>query len=146
MSESDLVSVRREIAASAEELFDAWLDADSLAQWMRPMGIPRTTAKVDARVGGAFEVVMHGTDGDIRHTGHYRTIDRPHRLSFTWYSPATQQRETVVTVEFRPARGKTEVVVTHERLPGADARRSHTTGWSDALDLLARKFAAQRTA
>ena len=38
------VTVRRQIAASAEELFDAWLDARSLGTWLRPRGIRETRA------------------------------------------------------------------------------------------------------
>ena len=30
------VAVRREIKASPEEIFDAWLDPDSLGEWMSP--------------------------------------------------------------------------------------------------------------
>lgn len=40
VSKVPTVTLRREIAASAEELFDAWLDPASLAVWMRPGGTP----------------------------------------------------------------------------------------------------------
>ncbi len=46
------ITVRRTIEASAEEIFDAWLDADSLAAWMQPGEVLRATARTDARVGG----------------------------------------------------------------------------------------------
>lgn len=37
---------------------------------MRPSGIERTTARVDPRPGGTFEIVMHRDTGDgIVHTG-----------------------------------------------------------------------------
>jgi uncharacterized protein YndB with AHSA1/START domain len=133
------VTVRREIGASAKDVFDAWLDPASLAIWMRPGGVPRSTAKVDPRVGGAFEIVMHAVEGPIRHAGIYRVIDRPKRLVFTWISPATHFTDSLVTVEFLAGRSPktTEVVVTHELLPDTDAVASHTEGWTQALELLA---------
>jgi uncharacterized protein YndB with AHSA1/START domain len=130
------VVVRRRIAASPAELFDAWLDPQALAIWMRPSGIRRTTATSDARVGGRYEILMEGEQTTHPHHGVYRLIDRPRRLVFTWISNATEGRETLVTVDFQPHGELTEVVVTHERLPeGASA--SHTEGWTSALARLA---------
>src|SRR5262245_8682397 len=119
------VVVRRTIAASAEDLFDAWLDPEALAIWMRPFNM-KTTAKVDARVGGRFEILMQG-DSAFPHTGEYRVIDRPKRLVFTWISKGTEQRESLVTVDFLRTSKQTEVVVTHELLPHSQ-RTSHTNG------------------
>jgi len=127
-----VLTVRRRIDAPADELFDAWLDPSALAQWMRPPGIERTEARLDAREGGAFEIVMHTADGPVHHSGVYRRIERPHRLVFTWVSPFTDAHETLVSVEFRADRGSTEVVVTHERLP-AQWRADHEQGWAGAL-------------
>jgi uncharacterized protein YndB with AHSA1/START domain len=83
------VTVRREIAAPAEDLFDAWLDAQSLGSWFRPCG-GETRAETDPRVGGTFRIVMVDDESSIVHTGTYREIDRPRRLVFTWSSPATR--------------------------------------------------------
>jgi uncharacterized protein YndB with AHSA1/START domain len=130
------VVVRRTIAASPEELFDAWLDAEALGAWMRPSGIRRTSAKTDARVGGCFEIVMHGDETAYLHRGVYAVIDRPRRLVFTWSSPATGGLDTLVTVDFLPIDRRTEVVVTHEQVP-AGARESHTRGWTSAIERLA---------
>jgi uncharacterized protein YndB with AHSA1/START domain len=130
------VVARRVIAASAEVLFDAWLDPQALAVWMRPGTIRRTTASTDARVGGRYEISMHGDEATYPHQGVYRVIDRPRRLVFTWMSKATGGYESIVTVDFLPAGGLTEVVVTHEQLPGG-ARESHTEGWTSALERLA---------
>ena len=130
------IVVRRTIAATVDELFDAWLDPESLAQWMRPGSSIPSSAKVDARVGGAFEVVMHHDSGPNRHYGEYRVIERNKRLQFTWLSHATHHTETLVTVEFHPQDGGTEIVLTHERMPDHDAGIKHTNGWNKALDLL----------
>lgn len=133
------VCVRRTIGASPGEVFDAWLDADILAQWMTTRAFTHATASCDAREGGAFEIVMHGPEGAIRHSGNYLTIDRPRKLVFSWRSPATAQRDSLVTVEFFGHADTTEIVVTHCQLP-ADACGSHAEGWSDVLLLMAHLF------
>ena len=130
------VVVRRSIAASAEELFDAWLDPEALAIWMRPgAGIHKTQAAVEARVGGRFEINMHAESGVIPHSGVYQVIDRPRRLVFTWFSPHTGERDSLVTVDFLPRGKQTEVIVTHEQLPEAK-REAHHGGWTRALEKL----------
>ena len=137
------VVVKRKIAAPAQQLFDAWLNPTSLAEWMRPCssGTQRSTAKVDARKGGAFEIVMHVPSGPVRHTGVYQTIDAPKRLAFTWNSPHAGQQDSLVTVDFIADGQATEVVVTHERLPDG-AQKGHTGGWTEILESLAKAFAA----
>jgi uncharacterized protein YndB with AHSA1/START domain len=131
------VTVRREIAAPAAVLFDAWLDAASLAVWMLPGDTKRTDIRLDARVGGAFEFVMHTPKGPISHTGTYREISRPRRIVFTWNSPYAGQTDSLVTVEFKPLRGTTEIVLTHAGLPSAEMAAAHNGGWSDIVALFA---------
>ena len=132
------IVVKRTFPATVEELFDAWLDPESLAQWMHPGTASRCTASVDARVGGAFEVVMHLENGPRRHYGEYRVIERNKKLVFTWYSDVTHHTETLVTVEFHAASATTEIVLTHERMPDHEAGVRHTRGWTLALELLER--------
>jgi uncharacterized protein YndB with AHSA1/START domain len=132
---SAAVVVRRTIAASAEDLFDAWLDPQALALWMRPGTIQSTVAQVEARVGGSYEITMQGTSGPIVHKGVYRIIERPIRLAFTWITAFTENRETLVTVDFIRLGQRTEVVVTHEQLPES-ALPSHHKGWTSGLEHL----------
>jgi uncharacterized protein YndB with AHSA1/START domain len=50
---TDTLVVRRLIPVPREQVFAAWLDPASLAQWMRPGDdLTRATAEVDARLGG----------------------------------------------------------------------------------------------
>jgi uncharacterized protein YndB with AHSA1/START domain len=129
------VVVRRTISAPAEDLFDAWLDPEALAVWMRPGAIRSTVAKVEPRKGGSYEITMQGQSGPIVHRGVYQQIDRPKRLVFTWASPGTEFRDTLVTVDFVPVDNSTEVIVTHEQLPES-AQPSHSMGWSRGLENL----------
>jgi len=128
------VTVRREIAAAAEDLFDAWLEAQSLGSWLRPSGIRETRAETDPRVDGTFRIVMVDDESSTVHTGTYREIDRPRRLVFTWSSPSTRFRDSIVTVTFQPSADGSTVVEIHQvGLPDEEARASHHAGWSDVL-------------
>jgi uncharacterized protein YndB with AHSA1/START domain len=130
------VRVQRTFDASPERVFDAWLDAGALAQFMRPG--PTMTCDVvnDPKVGGRFFITMMG-EGEVHpHGGEYRTIDRPRKLVFTWYSKGSAMNETVVTVELRPvAGGKTELTLTHVGLSEKQIE-PHTGGWSRIVELL----------
>ena len=138
------LTVRRKIAAPAQDIFDAWLDPKAMAEWMRPCSVStkQSDVKVDARVGGAFEIVMHVASGPIPHTGTYQVIERPRKIVFTWNSVHAGQNDSLVTVEFHPDGKSTEVVLTHERLP-AGAVAGHTGGWTEILEGLEKSLGVQ---
>ena len=134
MTDEYSLTVRREIAGPAEDLFDAWLDAESLGSWLRPAGIRETRAETDPQVGGTFRIVMVDDESSTVHAGTYLEIDRPRRLVFTWSSPATGFRDSIVTVSFQPSSNSSTVVEIHQvGLPDEEAKRSHHAGWSDIL-------------
>jgi uncharacterized protein YndB with AHSA1/START domain len=135
------VTVRREIAAPAEPLFDAWLDPQQLSAWMHPRAISETRAETDPREGGEFRIVMVRGDEDLLHKGTYLEIDRPSRLVFTWSSPATHHRDSVVTVTFEPLASDLTLVAVHQvGLPDEESAAGHTEGWTDGLAVLARQY------
>ena len=128
--------VRRRIAAQRERVFEAWLDSESLAHWMRPGNFTHAAVTVDPRVGGGFRIVMQGRpEGDVEHRGEYLAIEPPSLLSFTWISRHTDDRPTVVTIEFHERGTGTELVLTHRGLPAREIE-GHRQGWTDILRLL----------
>ena len=124
--------IRRFIPVARERVFAAWLDPESLAQWMRPGKTAEATAVVDPRVGGKFRIVMAQGSEKFEHTGEYLLIEPPGRLSFTWISAATDLRPTEVTIDFWERDGGTELVLTHRRLPPSQLD-SHRYGWTDIV-------------
>jgi len=128
----EVLVVRRVLPAPRERVFAAWLDPESLAQWMRPDTVAATVVEVDPRVGGRFRIAMQRGDGEVEHRGEYLTIDPPRRLEFTWISAYTDTRPTVVTVELLEREGGTELVLTHRRLP-ASRVDAHRQGWTDLV-------------
>lgn len=128
------LEVRRLLPATPEEVFAAWTEPDTMARWLSPVG--HAEVEVDLRVGGRFRVAMVGQDRRIEHTGEYLEIAPPRRLAFTWASPYTGPEPTVVTVELRPAREGTELLLIHRGLP-EDQVEPHAGGWGGMLDRLA---------
>ncbi|MGH7511851.1 MAG: SRPBCC family protein [Gemmatimonadales bacterium] len=129
----EVLVVRRVLPASRERVFAAWLDPESLAQWMRvPGGSAAAEVEVDPRVGGRFRITMRHGGGQVGHRGEYLAIDPPRRLEFTWISVYTDTRPTVVTVELHEREGGTELVLTHRRLPPSRVD-AHRQGWTDIV-------------
>ena len=124
--------VRRTLPAPPERVFAAWLHPESMARWLSPFA--DAAAVVDPRVGGTFRIVMRGLGQEIEHTGEYREIDPPHRLVFTWISPYTGSLPSLVTIELEPLPpgDRTELTLTHERLPAGQVE-PHRGGWGTIL-------------
>ena len=140
---AEVLVVRRQIPFPREQVFAAWLDAASLAQWISPRPASGATVEVDPRVGGKFRIVMHKGQ-DYEHRGEYLAIEPPSLLSFTWISKATDLLPTVVTIEFLVRGSGTELVLTHQRLPQAKVE-SHREGWTIIVRQLEEALASART-
>ncbi len=65
-------------------MFEAWTDANHLAQWWGAKGFTNPVCEVDARTGGALRIVMRGPDDtEYPMTGTFREVVAPERLVFT---------------------------------------------------------------
>lgn len=131
------LQVRKTIPATAEEVFDAWTNPKSLEKWMRPGPSTGARAQLDARIDGNYRIEMLFGEQSYVHTGTYRRVERPRVLEFTWVSPGTEQKESVVTVELTSRGKQTDLVLTHRLLPSDDARAKHEGGWGEILNKLA---------
>ena len=130
------VRLQRTINATPERVFDAWLDAEALAKFMRPGPDMTCDAVNDPRVGGKFLITMMGDKSVHPHTGEYLEIDRPRKLVFTWHSKSTAMASSTVTIELEPAAGgKTELTLTHVGLPENQVE-GHNGGWTAIVNAL----------
>jgi uncharacterized protein YndB with AHSA1/START domain len=57
------IIMTRVLHASRELVWQAWTDPKHVVNWWGPRGFTTTIKKMDFRVGGAWEHVMHGPDG-----------------------------------------------------------------------------------
>jgi uncharacterized protein YndB with AHSA1/START domain len=133
-SETSL-TITRQIAASPQDVFDAWTDGESMRTWMRPGDGTDARVTLDVRVGGKYRIDMIGGNGRVyEHTGEYLVVDRPRTLKFTWISEGTEQRRSTITIDLRPVGKQTELTLTHEGLPNAKATSEHRQGWTEILE------------
>jgi uncharacterized protein YndB with AHSA1/START domain len=137
--ENTVLMVQRTINASAERLFDAWTKPELMKKWFRAtekMSTP--SAEADLKVGGAWRVLMVTSKGkDCPTNGHYKVVDRPNKLVFTWHPFEQADYETTVTLIFKKVSDNvTDLTLTHEGLRNEQDRTDHNNGWNGCLDML----------
>src|SRR5215831_19197015 len=109
------VVVRRRMPAPREVVFEAWIDAEGIREWMCPGDVTSAEAILDVRVGGSFRITMKTKDKDHVHTGTYLVVEPPSKLVFTWSGVENQSAITLVTVDFFPHGDESELAITHEK-------------------------------
>ena len=114
---------------------------DSALVRARP-DVERVEAETDLRVGGRYHITMHvPRRPSTTSCGVYREIVPNEKLVFTWAWKSTPERESLVTVTFKPDGDGTLLTLLHEQFFDEDARDRHQQGWSGAIDKLEKLFA-----
>ena len=139
MSEPASAFVRRVMPAPPPVVYDEWLDPEALADWMCPRPAVPTHIECDPRVGGAYRFDIDDEGLRLTVTGRYLRLDRPHRISFTWYcsvwGPGVP--DSLVTVTFAP-HGDDETLMTIEHTHlRPDLVDRHQGGWFRIAEQLA---------
>lgn len=144
MTENLFVELTRVIPASAEEVFDAWLDPEAMAVFLSPLeGVSTRVTHLDARVGGRYALTIHMGQTVIPIEGEYREVDRATRLVFTWLSDHTLPT-SVVALTFEPIdEESTRMTLRHIGFPDEVARDDHARGWGRIAGELARAMATR---
>jgi len=128
----------RRIHATADAVFQAFVDPREILCWWCPDDGPVLSAETDVRVGGRFRVAFKTTDGELHEThGEYLEIDRPRRLVLGWWWSDTPHLRTRVTVTIEPLSGGAELTVLHEGFHDVETRDRHEAGWVHATLRLA---------
>lgn len=124
--------VRRVLPASPEVVFDEWLDAKSMAEWMCPRPARPTRIDLDPRIGGRFLIDVDDEGFELSISGEYLELNRPHRLSFTWHCSNWEASDpaSVVAVTLEPhGEGLTLMTIRHTQLP-PKVVEGHRRGWT----------------
>ena len=152
---STILELRRVIEATPAEVFDALTQVESVSDWWCPEGYCAHHVEIDLRPGGVYRIEMRSeTDADVVNVrGEYREISPPNRLVFTHLfeegaglhtdaGPLTDAgligHETLVTIEVKQLETATELILTQEQLPSAQALKMLSGGWRGMLKKLER--------
>lgn len=129
--------ITRHFDASAERVFDAWLDPATAGRWLfSAANGEMVKVSIDARVGGHFCFRDRRDGEDVDHVGEYLEIDRPRRLVFTFGVPRYSEAMTRVSIDIVPVGSGCDLTLLHEDvLPEwADATQQGWTGILEKLD------------
>jgi uncharacterized protein YndB with AHSA1/START domain len=136
-TQTDIV-ISKIIPAPPETVFEAWLDPEALARFMKPAeSVTIAKAEIDAREGGEFLIVMVAGDKEMPHRGEYREIKRHERLVFSWLSHMAGAGSLVTITFAESGSGQTELILRHAGLETEAARTGHEGGWTRIIETLA---------
>jgi uncharacterized protein YndB with AHSA1/START domain len=130
--------VRRVLPASPDVVYDEWLDADGLAEWMCPRPARPTKVDLEPKAGGHLRIDIDDQGYLLQVTGTYLDLDRPRLLRFTWHCSdwAEPDRGSVVTVTLEPhGDGQTLMTIRHALLP-PHLTGAHERGWGRVAEQL----------
>jgi uncharacterized protein YndB with AHSA1/START domain len=96
------------------------------------------SAELDVRAGGRYRISFTRDDGEYFEAGGvYREVVPNQLLVFTWAWHSTPERESLVTISFKPDAEGTLMVFNHAQFVDETARDNHQRGWSSFFDKLA---------
>ena len=118
-------------------------------QWWGPKGFTNPVCEVDARVGGAWHIVMKAPDGnEFPCGGEYLEIAEPERLVFTNIALDKEGNHVIdglTTVLFAEEDGKTKLTLRTRGVAmvayAAGYLKGMEMGWTQSLERLAGQFA-----
>ena len=129
------VTVTHRFAASAERVYDAWLDPEKVRRFLYATATGEIVrCDIDARVGGRYTIVDRRHGEDVLHEGTYLELERPSRMVFTLRVPKYSSDEDRVTIEITPLAHGCDLTLSTQT---ADAWADDTQrGWAMILDVL----------
>ena len=140
----------RLIAAPAEALYAAHLDAGAVAAWRSPRGMRAEIHHFDPRPGGGYRMAFvyddasiagkSGDNADVFEATYLELVPNRRiveRVTFESDDPAFAEPMTVTTT-FTPEAGGTRVTSTLENVSEAIGEADHRAGIASSLENLAR--------
>lgn len=134
------VRLHRVLRSKPERLYRAFLDADAMAKWLPPFGFTCKVHRLDARVGGTFEMSFTNFTTGHGHSfgGEYLELLPGERIRYTdRFDDPNLPGTMITTVTLRQVSCGTELSVVQEGLPEVIPVEMCYLGWQESLTQLA---------
>jgi uncharacterized protein YndB with AHSA1/START domain len=144
MADTIETKVTHKSPARPEQVYDAWLEPAKIRRWMAAslkqsgLGGEMIACGTDPVVGGAFLFSDRRDGAEQRHWGHYRHLERPGRIVFTWITSDAQVNDpskVSIIIERDPDGAGAVVTLYHEMLAKWEPHRERTErSWRGMLE------------
>ena len=143
MSEPIKLQMSIVIKAKRSRVFEAWVNANLIKQWLAPGELTAPSATSDPRVGGTFTIqmegMMHGSFIKGVASGIYKQIVPDELIVLTWnWAGDFQPPETVIRVSFKDVAEGTEINLVQEGFGDEQHKSGYENGWHSVFAKLSK--------
>ena len=140
------VRFHRVLRATPEKVYRAFLDADAMAKWLPPNGFTGKVHRLDAKVGGTYQMSFtnFGTGRSHSFGGKYLDLVPHERIRHTdTFDDPNLPGEMQTTITLKKVSCGTELNIVHEGIPEVIPPEACCLGWQESLTLLAKLVEAE---
>ena len=140
------VRLHRVLAAPAERIYRAFLDADAMAKWLPPNGFTGKVHHLDAKVGGTYRMSFTNfSTGKVETFGgsYLELVPNERIRNDDRFEDPNLPGTMVTTVTLKPVSVGTDVQIVQEGIPDAIPLEACYLGWQESLVLLGKLVEAE---
>lgn len=134
------VRLHRVLRTTPDKVYRAFLEPAAMAKWIAPYGFTCTVHRMEARVGGTFQMSFHNFTTGNGHSfgGEYLELVPNERLRYTdQFDDPNLPGTLEVTVTLKTVVCGTELSITQSGIPEAIPLEMCYLGWQESLAQLA---------
>lgn len=134
------VHLHRVLRARPELVYRAFLDAEAMAKWLPPYGFTCKVHRLDAQVGGDYEMSFVNFATGQRHSfgGEYRELVPFEKILYTdRFDDPGLPGEMLTTINLKQVSCGTDLTVMQEGIPEVIPVEMCYLGWQESLAQLA---------
>ena len=134
------VHLHRVLRARPELVYRAFLDAEAMAKWLPPYGFTCKVHRLDAQVGGVYEMSFVNFATGQRHSfgGEYRELVPFEKILYTdRFDDPGLPGEMLTTINLKQVSCGTDLTVMQEGIPEVIPVEMCYRGWQESLAQLA---------